>query len=83
VSFHVISSMNDLIGLRDIFRVRFPGLIDASGSVRNAYLPPNMEAPYPQDCIIDQQGNIAYWESEYDVQRSLKVIERLLNGKRR
>ena len=72
------NSKSDLEGLRDIYRERFPGLIDSGGIVRNTYLPPNMEAPYPQDCIIDPQGRIAYWETEYDVRASLKVIDRLL-----
>lgn len=83
VIFYVASSQSDLVGLRDIFRQRFAGLFDSNSAARNAYLPPNLEAPYPQDCIIDQQGKIAYWETEYDVQKSIKVIDRLLNSKRR
>lgn len=42
------------------------------------YRVPNPEAPYPQDFIIDQQSNIAYWSDEYDPQEIMRVIDRLL-----
>jgi len=39
---------------------------------------PRPEAPYPQDYIIDQQGIVCYWSDEYDPQKIIKIIDRLL-----
>ena len=71
---------SDLTGLKDIYGVRFTGLIDKQ-AVYNKYRIPNPEAPYPQNFIIDKQGKVRFWEGEFDVQKSLDVIEELLDYK--
>ncbi len=46
--------------------------------VYSTYRVPRPEAPYPQDYIIDQQGIVRYWSDEYDPQRIIKIVDRLL-----
>lgn len=60
--------------------MRFTGLIDTQG-VYSQYRIPNPEAPYPQDYIIDKQGKVRFWEGEFDVLKSIEVIEELLKYK--
>ncbi len=65
------------MGLRDVFRVRYTGLIDSAG-LYGIYRVPDPEAPYQQDYIIDKQGKIGYWEVEYDYRECLETIEKFL-----
>jgi len=60
-----------------VFGQRFIGLVD-NASVYSIYRVPIPEAPYPQDYIIDQQGNVAYWSDQYDPQEIIRVIDSLL-----
>lgn len=46
--------------------------------VKSQYLAPNPEAPYPLDFIIDKEGRVGYWETAFDVQDVIGVIEELL-----
>jgi hypothetical protein len=63
-----------------VFGQRFVGLVDNAG-VYSVYRVPYPEAPYPQDYIIDQQGNVAYWSDQYDPQEIIRVIDSLLGTK--
>jgi hypothetical protein len=68
---------NELIEFIQVFGQRYIGLTDNIG-VYSTYRVPRPEAPYPQDYIIDQQGIIRYWSDEYDPQKIIKIIDRLL-----
>ncbi len=76
--FNLATSMNDLEGLRDVYRVRATGLHDPYPSNYQVYRVPDPEAPYPQDYIIDKQGIVRFWEGEYDARICIDVIEELL-----
>jgi len=60
--------------------MRCLGLTDPSSSVYNAWRVPNPTAPYPQDYIIDQQGRVAHWDDQFDPQKVMNVIARLLGA---
>jgi len=70
---------NQLSEFRDVFGMRFVGLVDSSG-VYQAYRVPNPQAPYPQDYVIDQQGVVRYWADQFDLQEVIRVIDRLLGS---
>jgi hypothetical protein len=78
VIFEVGATPDQLYEFIDVFGQRFLGLIDPGSSVYFSYRVPNPGAPYPQDYIIDQDGNIAYWSDEYDPQRIISIIDGLL-----
>lgn len=70
---------NQLSEFRDVFGMRFVGLVDSSG-VYQSYRVPNPQAPYPQDYVIDQQGVVRYWADQFDPQEVIRVIDRLLDS---
>ncbi len=76
--FHLYSIAEDLQGLKEIFGLRSIGLIDKLNKVYGAYGCPNPKAPYPQNYIIDKEGKVRYWETEFNIQKSITVIERCL-----
>jgi FlgD Ig-like domain len=63
---------------RDVYGMRFLGLEDPMSSLYSSLRVPDPEAPYPQDIIIDQQGNLRYWSWEYDPWEIMAVIDSLL-----
>lgn len=63
---------------RDVYGMRFDGLVDNGSQTYQTYRVPEPEAPYPQDIIIDQFGRIAYWSWEYDPQEIIETIDYLL-----
>jgi hypothetical protein len=71
---------NELSEFREVFGMRFLGLIDPSSGVYNSWRVPDPTAPYPQDYIIDQQGRVAYWNDQYDPQAVIATIDRLLGS---
>ncbi len=64
----------------DAFDISFLVLLDQTGSVANHYRPPpgGGSSPFPLDFIVDQDGVIRYWKSEYDPVSMIAVIEQLL-----
>ncbi len=63
----------------DAFDITFLVLLDLTGSVASHYRPPGAGAsPFPLDFIVDQDGVIRYWKSEYDPVAMIAVIEGLL-----
>jgi len=60
--------------------MRCLGLIDPSSSVYGSWRMPDPTAPYPQDYVIDQLGQVAYWNDQYDPQAVMAVIDRLLGS---
>lgn len=64
----------------EIYGMRFTGLVDPSNSVYAAYNYPNAEAPYPRDIVIDADGRVRYWSTEYDPQKIIEVIAGLLDS---
>ncbi|MBM3332465.1 hypothetical protein FJY68_11570 [candidate division WOR-3 bacterium] len=70
---------NQMSEFRDVFGMRFVGLVDTSG-VYQTYRVPNPQAPYPQDYVIDQQGIVRYWSDQFDPQAVIRVIDRLLSS---
>ena len=75
--FAIGENSNQLLEFRDVFGMRFVGLVDNSG-VYQAYRVPGPQAPYPQDYVIDQQGIVRYWSDQFDPQEVIRVIDRLL-----
>jgi hypothetical protein len=77
--FAVGENISQMSEFRDVFGMRFVGLVDSSG-VYQAYRVPNPQAPYPQDYVIDQQGVVRYWADQFDPQEVITVIDRLLSS---
>ena len=75
--FAIGENINQLSEFRDVFGMRYVGLVDGSG-VYQEYRVPNPQAPYPQDHVIDQQGVVRYWSDQFDPQEVIRVIDRLL-----
>jgi hypothetical protein len=75
--FAIGENSSQISEFRDVFGMRFVGLVDSSG-VYQAYRVPNPQAPYPQDYVIDQQGVVRYWSDQFDPQEVIRVIDRLL-----
>ncbi|MBM3316054.1 hypothetical protein FJY71_09535 [candidate division WOR-3 bacterium] len=72
------ADVTQLSEFRDVFGMRFLGLMDPSSSVYNAWRVPDPTAPYPQDYVVDQQGVVRYWNDQYDPQAVIATIDRLL-----
>jgi hypothetical protein len=67
----------DLEVFLNAFQVTFPILLDA-GSTKNIYRQSGAISPYPLDYVIDQQGRVAYFSTEYHPEEMIAVIEGLL-----
>jgi hypothetical protein len=76
--FQVARDFEVIEKFRDVFDMRFLALEDVGNTVYHAYRVPDAEAPYPQDCVIDQDGIIRYWSWEYDPQVVIATIDSLL-----
>jgi len=59
------------------FQVSFPILPNAN-SVYNTYTQPGGTSPYPLDYVIDQAGRVAYFNTEYDPEAMIAVINNLI-----
>ena len=59
------------------FGITFPILVEAA-SVRTVYVQPGGFSPFPLDYIIDQEGRIAYINTEYDPDAMTAKIDELL-----
>ena len=77
--FAIGGNSTELGEFRDVFGMRYVGLVDSSG-VYQVYRVPNPQAPYPQDYVIDQQGVVQYWADQFDPQAVVRVIDRLLGS---
>jgi hypothetical protein len=77
--FAIGENISQMSEFRDVFGMRYVGLVDSSG-VYQAYRVPNPQAPYPQDYVIDQQGAVRYWSDQFDPQEVIRVIDRLLGS---
>lgn len=79
VAYEIASNMSMLEEFRDIYGMRFTGLEDPASQLYNDYSYPNPEAPYPRDIVIDGDGIVRYWSTEYDPQKIIETIRNLLN----
>ena len=61
------------------FGIDFPVLMDSDQVVIDDYLQYRSTSPFPLDYIIDQQGKVAYHNTEYDPRRMTEIITNLLN----
>ncbi len=59
------------------FQASFPILPNTSQTY-NIYRQPGATSPYPLDYIIDQMGKVAYFNTEYDPEAMVAVIDNLL-----
>ncbi len=69
--------IEDLINFVNAFQITFPILLD------NDYITPQYRqngaiSPFPLDYVIDQNGNVAYYRTEYDPEAMIAVIDELL-----
>lgn len=56
--------------------VTFPLLLD--GSSYSAYAQPG-QSPFPLDYLVDREGNVAYFNTEYDPITMLAIVDSLIN----
>ena len=61
----------------DTFGLTFPILLEA-GVAYGQYSQSPAVSPYPLDYVIDQGGQVAYFNSEYDPELMVAVIDQLL-----
>jgi hypothetical protein len=61
------------------FGLTFPILLDA-GEAYGEYAQSPAVSPYPLDYVIDQSGQVAYFNSEYDPDVMVAVIDQLLGN---
>lgn len=75
-----ISENLDLVkSFIDAFEITFPVLMDSTQKVVNDYLQFVSTSPFPLDYIIDQQGKVAYHNTEYNPRRMTEIINNLLH----
>ena len=67
----------DLDAFVTAFGITFPLLVEAA-SVRTVYSQPGGISPFPLDYIIDQEGQIAYINTEYDPDAMTAKIDELI-----
>ena len=72
-------SIADLEVFNSAFQVSFPILPGAS-TAYNLYRQPGGTSPYPLDYVIDQEGRVAYFNTEYDPEAMVATIDELLAG---
>lgn len=66
-----------LSGFVDAFQVTFPILTDAE-SVYDTYFQSGGTSPFPLDYVVDQVGRVSYFNTEYDPEAIVEVVEFLL-----
>ena len=71
-------SAEDLEAFMNAFQVTFPILLDANSFI-GLYRQSGAASPYPLDYVIDQQGRVAYFSTEYDPESMVAVIDQLLD----
>ncbi len=71
-------SAEDLEAFVNAFQVTFPILLDAN-TIIGQYRQSGSATPYPLDYVIDQQGQVAYFSTEYDAEAMVVVVDDLLN----
>ena len=59
------------------FQVSFPILLD-TGTITNQYRQTGALSPFPLDYVIDPDGDVAYFSTEYDPDAMVAVIDDLL-----
>lgn len=79
VAYEVSTSMLMHEQFRDIYGMRFLGLVDSVNQLYGAYNYPDAEAPFPKDVVIDRSGIVRYWSTEYNPQKLIEVIQELLD----
>ena len=72
-------SAEDLEAFMSAFQVTFPILLDANTLI-GTYRQSGAASPYPLDYVIDQDGRVAYYSTEYDPESMVEVIDQLLNN---
>ncbi len=70
--------MVDLEAFVSAFQVSFPILLDDQAII-NIYRQSGSTSPFPLDYIVDQEGRVAYYNTEYDPAAMITVIEELLD----
>lgn len=70
-------SSSDLQAFVDAFQMTFPILLNG-GNAFSHYHQGGGTSPYPLDYVIDQQGRVAYFGTEYDPEAIVAVIDGLL-----
>ncbi len=61
------------------FQLTFPVLLNANSSYQEYGQSP-AASPYPLEYIIDQAGNVAYFNTEYDPEEMVEKIDQLLGN---
>ncbi len=70
-------SIADLEVFNSAFQVSFP-ILPGATTAYNLYRQPGATSPYPLDYVIDQEGRVAYFNTEYDPEAMVAVIDHLL-----
>ncbi len=71
--------IEDLEAFVNAFQLTFPILLDDQ-NVTADYRQNGAISPFPLDYVIDQNGNVAYYRTEYEPEAMVAVIEELLAG---
>ena len=69
----------DLVVFLNAFQVSFPILLDYGNLFYTQYRQNGATSPFPLDYVIDQQGRVAYFSTEYDPEAMIEVIDGLLD----
>ncbi len=69
----------DLDAFLSAFQVSFPILLDANSTYWQ-YRQSGATSPYPLDYVIDQDGRVAYFSTEYRPEDMIAVIDGLLDN---
>jgi len=70
----------DLIrNFKAAFGLTYPIMLDPNGETYLKYFQFGGTSPFPLDYIIDKQGKIAYFNTQYDPKRMKEIITNLMN----
>ncbi len=69
-------NINIVRTFRDQFGITFPILLD--GQQYGVYNQPG-QSPFPLDYVIDRNGNVAYFNTEYDPVTMLAIVDSLID----
>ena len=67
----------DLQVFLNAFQVTFPVLMQTLATY-DTYAQPGSTSPFPLDYVIDQAGRVAYFNTEYDPEAMVAIIDELL-----
>jgi hypothetical protein len=71
--------LHEILGFIRNYQVTFPVLLGAA-DLRNIYAQHQTGSPYPLDYVIDQEGKVAYYRTEYNPDEIVATIDGLIGN---